>query len=162
MTAPVSGASARHPTTVQDRRRRIVAWGLSVAAAVLYLADLLGLKPPPRVLPSVVLAGAAVLLGVTARDPGSRPPRPSSTRDRVMSTAGLVLQVLLFVPILPIGLIAPGSGVLAIHGIWLAALVVAWHLRRSNPAAVLAIPFLTAAALAGVIWIGTTMLGWQP
>jgi hypothetical protein len=44
-------------------RRGVIVATLAIAAVVLYLADLAGLKPPPRILPSVVLGGAAVVLG---------------------------------------------------------------------------------------------------
>lgn len=147
-------------TRSRDRTRRMVAWALAVVALVLYLADLMGLKPPPRILPSLVLVVVAVLVGITPRARAvDRPPLP---RDRAMAIAGLGLHLLLFVPILPIGLIAPGAGVLTIHGLWLAGLIGAWWLRRSDPAVVLAIPFVTAAAIAGVLWYGTTVLRWQP
>ncbi|HSJ43779.1 MAG TPA: hypothetical protein VK923_03750 [Euzebyales bacterium] len=147
--------------TMSPRRtRRLVAWALAIAALVLYLADLMGLKPPPRILPSLVLVVAAVLVGVTPRPRAvNRPPAP---RDRAMAIAGLTLQLLLFVPILPVGLIAPGAGVLTIHGLWLVGLLGAWWLRRSDPAVALAIPFVTGATIAGVLWYGTTVLGWQP
>lgn len=146
--------------TLPARRRLIVAWSLAALALVLYLADLMGLKPPPRILPSLVLVGAAVLIGVTPRT--RAPDRPLRPRDRRMSVAGLVLHVLLFVPLLPIGLVAPGAGVLVIHGVWLAGLVIAWWLRRSDPPIVLAVPFVTAAVASGVLWFGTTVLGWRP
>lgn len=156
----------RGGTTMTDvsapprRPRRVVAWSLAVVALVLYLADLMGLKPPPRILPSLVLVVAAVLVGITPRPrPADRPVQP---RDRAMTIAGIALHLLLFVPILPIGLIAPGAGVLTIHGLWLVGLVVAWWLRRSDPPVVLAVPFATAALVAGVLWFGTTVLGWQP
>jgi hypothetical protein len=140
--------------------RRIAAWALAMAALALYLADLMGLKPPPRILPSLVLVVAAVLVGITPRARSADGPLPP--RDRAMAIAGLALHLLVFVPILPIGLIAPGAGVLTIHGLWLAGLLGAWWLRRSDPALVLAIPFVTAAVIAGVLWYGTTVLGWQP
>ncbi|MBW3606626.1 MAG: hypothetical protein KY460_17300 [Actinobacteria bacterium] len=79
-----------------------------------------------------------------------------------MVSAGLVLHLLLLVPILPIGLIAPGTGVLVIHGCWLLGLVIAWWLRRSAPGVVLAIPFVTAAGVIAVVWFGTSVLGWEP
>lgn len=138
--------------------RRAIAWTLGAVAAALYLGDLTGLKPPPRILPSVVLGGAAVLIGVTPRSPTG----PVANRSRAMAAAGLLLHLLLLVPILPIGLIAPGAGVVVIHGIWVVTFIVAWYLRRSDPAIVLAIPFGTAAVLAGVVWLGTAVLGWQP
>jgi len=142
------------------RSRRVVAWSLAVVALVLYLADLLGLKPPPRILPSLVLVVAAVLIGIAPRArPADRPPQ---SRDRALVIAGLALQLLLFVPILPIGLVAPGAGVLTIHGLWLVGLIVAWWLRRSDPPVVLAVPFVTAALVAGVLWFGTTALDWRP
>jgi hypothetical protein len=142
------------------RSRRVVAWSLAVVALVLYLADLMGLKPPPRILPSLVLVVAAVLIGLTPRArPADRPPQ---SHDRALVIAGLTLQLLLFVPILPIGLVAPGAGVLIIHGLWLVGLIVVWWLRRSDPPIVLAVPFVTAALIAGVLWFGTTILGWRP
>ncbi|MBW3605789.1 MAG: hypothetical protein KY460_12955 [Actinobacteria bacterium] len=143
-----------------QRTRRIVASVLAIVALGLYLADLMGLKPPPRILPSVVLVVAAVLVGITPRARAADD--PLLPRDRAMMIAGLALHLLLFVPILPIGLIAPGAGVLTIHGLWLLGLIAAWWLRWSNPPVVLAIPFATAAVIAGVLWYGTTVLGWQP
>jgi hypothetical protein len=147
-------------TTAPRRTRRLVASALAVVALVLYLADLMGLKPPPRILPSLVQVVAAVLVGITPR--ARAVDRPAEPRDRAMAITGLTLQLLLFIPILPIGLIAPGAGVLTIHGLWLVGLLGAWWLRRSDPAVVLAIPFVTAAAIAGLLWYGTTVLGWQP
>jgi hypothetical protein len=136
---------------------------------VLYVADLLGLKPPPRILPSVVLAIAAVLIGVTPRRadrtaPGDGPEGAvrTSTAGRVMTIAGFALLVLLLIPIVPIGLVAPGEGIIAIHGIWLAGFIAAWRLRRSNPPVVLAAPFVAAALIAATLWVGTVHLGWQP
>ena len=149
-------------------RRTWIAATLGVLAGALYAADLLGLKPPPRILPSAVLAIAAVVIGVSARRPqpaGGPAPVPAQaapTTRRALSIAGLALHVLLFVPILPIGLVAPGAGILAIHGTWLIGLVLAWRLRHSNPPIVLAIPFATAGVIAAILWVGTTMLGWQP
>jgi hypothetical protein len=67
-----------------------------------------------------------------------------------MWIAGLTLHVLLLVPILPIGLIAPGEGVIAIHGVWVAGLIVALRYRRANPGIVLLTPFVTAALLAAI------------
>ncbi|HEX6255565.1 MAG TPA: hypothetical protein VFZ70_07100 [Euzebyales bacterium] len=142
------------------RTRRVTAWSLAGIALLLYLADLMGLKPPPRILPSLVLALAAALIGIEPRS--RRADRPVLPRDRAMTIAGLVLHLLLFVPILPIGLIAPGAGVLVVHGLWITGLLVAWRRRRSDPGVVLAVPFVTAAAIAGVLWVGTTVLGWQP
>jgi hypothetical protein len=148
------------PAPPRLSRRRIVAWSLAVAALLLYLADLMGLKPPPRILPSLVLVVVAVLIGLTPR---ARPAdRPQQSPDRALVIAGLTLQLLLFVPILPIGLVAPGAGVLVIHGLWLVGLIVAWWLRRSDPPIVLAVPFVTAALIGGVLWFGTTVLGWRP
>jgi hypothetical protein len=183
---------------------------LGVLAFVLYAADLLGLKPPPRILPSVVLAIAAVVIGVAPRrtrrtDPADTPattdagstsltdrggstddvgrPRPAgaadagvarhstgpalpasamSPGDRVMTITGFVLLVALLVPVVPIGLVAPGLGIITIHGIWLIGFIAAWRLRRSNPPAVLAIPFVAAALIAATLWFGTTVLGWRP
>jgi hypothetical protein len=145
---------------VRPRSRRVAAWGLAGAALLLYLADLMGLKPPPRILPSLALALAAALIGITPR-PGASD-RPLRRRDRAMSATGLVLHLLVFVPILPIGLVAPGAGVLVVHGLWVTGLLVAWRRRRSDPALVLAVPFVTAAAIAAVVWIGTAVLDWQP
>lgn len=152
-----------------SRTRRIwIAATLGVLALALYAADLLGLKPPPRILPSAVLAIAAVVIGVSARQPQPAdgtapvPAHAAPTTRRALSIAGLALHLLLFVPILPIGLVAPGPGILAIHGTWLIGLVVAWRLRASNPPIVLAIPFLTGGLIAAILWVGTTMLGWQP
>lgn len=139
-------------------RRRAIVWTLAVLAVVLYLGDLTGLKPPPRILPSVLLGGAAVLIGVQPR----QPTHPLSRGQRAMAVVGLVLQVLLLVPIVPIGLVAPGEGVLVIHGLWLVAFITAWRLRRSRPGVVLAIPFVTAAVLAGILRFGEAVLGWQP
>jgi hypothetical protein len=79
-----------------------------------------------------------------------------------MTITGFVLLVLLLIPIVPIGLVAPGLGVMVIHGIWLVGFIAAWRLRRSNPAAVLAIPFVAAALIAATLWLGTTVLGWRP
>jgi len=149
-------------------RRTWIASTMGVLAAALYAADLLGLKPPPRILPSAVLAIAAVVIGVSARRPqpaGDVTPVPAQaapTTRRALSIAGLALHLLLFVPILPIGLVAPGPGILAIHGTWLIGLILAWRLRHANPPIVLAIPFVTAGVIAVILWVGTTMLGWQP
>jgi len=149
-------------------RRTWIAASLGVLAFVLYAADLLGLKPPPRILPSAVLAITAVVVGVSTRQPEPAdgaprvPAQATSTTGRVLAVAGLGLHLLLLVPILPIGLVAPGSGVLAIHGTWLVGLILAWRLRLTNPPVVLAIPLLTAAMIAAILWVGTTMLGWQP
>lgn len=140
------------------RTRHLIAWALALVALVAYLADLMGLKPPPRILPSVALAGAAVLVGITPR----RPADPAAPGWPVRSVVGLLLLVAVLVPIVPIGLIAPGQGVLAIHGLWFTAFALAWWLRRAAPGVVLALPFVTAAALAGVVWFGVGVLGWQP
>lgn len=149
---------AHNVRSAVSTHRRAVAATLATAAAVLYLADLTGLKPPPRILPSVLLAVAAVAVGVQPR-----PAPVTVTRgDRVMAGVGLALQGALFVPILPIGLVAPGAGVIVVHGTWLAGTITAWRLRRTNPRVVLALPFLTAAALTGIVWFGTTQLGWRP
>lgn len=149
-------------------RRIWIAATLGVIALVLYAADLLGLKPPPRILPSAVLAIAAVAVGVSARRPEAVdgttpvPAQATPTTGRALAIAGLALHLLLFVPILPIGLVAPGSGILAIHGTWLVGLILAWRLRVANPPIVLAIPFVTATVIAGILWVGTTVLGWRP
>lgn len=166
-------------------RRTWISVALGVLAFVLYAADLLGLKPPPRILPSVVLAVAAVVVGVTPRRAGQghptgaehatdpAHPSPGVTRAtatapgmppvaRVMTITGFVLLLLLLVPVVPIGLVAPGLGILTIHGIWLVGFIVAWRLRRSNPPVVLAVPFVAAALIAATLWVGTTLLGWQP
>jgi hypothetical protein len=152
-------------------RRTWIAVALGVVAFLLYAADLMGLKPPPRILPSVVLAIAAVLIGVTPRradvsrpaaEADDAPAHHMSTAGRVMTVAGFVLLVLLLIPIVPIGLVAPGQGVIAIHGIWLVGFIAAWRLRRSNPPAVLAAPFVAAALIAATLWTGTVHLGWRP
>ena len=156
-------------------RRSWISGVLGVLAFVLYAADLLGLKPPPRILPSVALAIAAVVIGVTPRradparptdDPQSAGPTQAtpatSAGARAMTIIGFVLLVLLLIPIVPIGLVAPGFGVMVIHGIWLVGFIAAWRLRRSNPPAVLAIPFVAAALIAGTLWLGTSVLGWRP
>ena len=156
-------------------RRTWISVALGVLAFVLYAADLLGLKPPPRILPSVVLAIAAVVIGVTPRRPDpARPaddPRSTAPPDtpparsagaRAMVIVGFVLLVLLLFPIVPIGLVAPGLGIVVIQGIWLAGFIAAWRLRSSNPPAVLAIPFVVAALASATLWFGTTVLGWSP
>lgn len=140
------------------RTRRLVAWTLAALALALHLADLMGLKPPPRILPSVVLACTAVLIGIDAR----RPTDPAAPAWPVRSVVGLLLLLLLLVPIVPIGLIAPGQGVLTVHGLWFAGFGLAWWLRRAAPGIVLALPFATGAAIAGVVWFGVGVLGWQP
>lgn len=140
------------------RRRQLLAWTLGLAAVVLYVADLMGLKPPPRILPSVVLGGAAVLVGIDARPPAD----PSRPAWPVRSVAGLLLLLVVVVPIIPIGLIAPGQGVMVVHGVWFAGFALAWWLRRAAPGVVLALPFATAAVIAAVVWFGVDVLGWQP
>lgn len=140
------------------RPRQLLAWALALLAVALHLADLMGLKPPPRILPSVVLAVAAVLIGIDARPP-TDPARPAWP---ARSIAGLLLLLVVLAPIIPIGLIAPGQGVLAIHGLWLAGFALAWWLRRAAPGVVLALPFATAAVIATVVWFGVGVLGWQP
>ena len=186
---------------MSQSRRTWIAVTLGVLAFALYAADLLGLKPPPRIIPSVVLAAAAVVIGVTARRPApadgphDSPPGTTATTDdgapgaaatahggaraagngapmvpaqadptvgRLLVIAGLTLHLLLVVPIVPIGLVAPAQGMLAVHGAWLVGFAIAWRLRRSNPPLVLAVPFATAAVIAAVLWVGTTQLGWQP
>ena len=153
-------------------RRTWIAVALGVLALTLYVADLMGLKPPPRILPSVVLAVAAVAIGVaprradaSGRAGGADGPDVadgvSSTR-RWMTIAGFVLLALLLVYVVPIGLVAPAEGIIAIHGLWLAGFIVAWRLRRANPPAVLATPFVVAALHAATLWTGSTYLGWRP
>lgn len=148
-------------------RRTWITATLALLAVVLYAADLLGLKPPPRILPSVVLTIAAVVVGVTPsrRPDGDERPRnlrPPSRAAQVMTITGFVLLILLLIPVMPIGLIAPGPGILAIHGVWLVGFIMAWRLRRCCPPVVLAIPFVTAVLIAAILWVGTTLLGWQP
>ena len=146
-------------------RRRWIAGTLGVLALALYVADLLGLKPPPRILPSVVLGIAAVVIGVSARpeeDGAGASPHPVSRAGRLMTVAGFTLLALLLIPIVPIGLVAPAEGMLAVHGTWLAGFLAACRLRRSHPPVVLAIPFVAAAVITAILWTGTTYLGWQP
>ena len=145
-------------------RRSWIAVALGVLALVLYTADLLGLKPPPRMLPSAVLAVAAVAVGVTPRraaEPDAHGADGAPAR-RWMAIVGLALLLAQLVYVVPIGLVAPGEGIIAIHGLWLAGLIVAWRLRRSHPPVVLATPFVVAALHAATLWAGTTYLGWRP
>ena len=160
--------------------RTWISAALGTLAFVLYAADLLGVKPPPRILPSVALAIAAVVIGMTpsgatatpAREPGppTGTPHPPATaggrgrpsRDRALVIIGFLLHALLLVPVVPIGLIAPGLGIITVHGIWLAGFIVAWRARRSSPPVVLIVPFVATALIAATVWFGTTVLGWQP
>jgi hypothetical protein len=152
-------------------RRSWIAGALGVLALALYVADLMGLKPPPRILPSVVLAVAAVAIGVrprradgagrTGEADGQDAADGVSTR-RWMTIAGFVLLTLLLVYVVPIGLVAPAEGIIAIQGLWLAGFIVAWRLRRANPPVVLATPFVVAALHAATLWMGSTYLGWAP
>jgi hypothetical protein len=144
-------------------RRGWIAATLGVLAFVLYVADLLGLKPPPRILPSVVLAIAAVVIGVAPRPVADGPHAAGrGSTWHWMTIAGFVLLLAQLVYVVPIGLVAPGEGIIAVQGVWLAGFIVAWRLRRANPAVVLVTPFVVAALHALTLWTGSTYFGWAP
>lgn len=120
--------------------------GAGVAAVAV---DVLCTPPPPHMLPGIALmvAGAFAWEG-----PGGS----------ILAWIGLALHVLVGVPFLAVGLVAPWYGVLVMWICWVLLLVVALRLRSRRPWVTLAAPFAAAAVFLGTLWLGGTYLGWTP
>jgi hypothetical protein len=128
--------------------------GAGVAALTI---DALGLGPPPRILPAlVVLIAAAFSFGA------ARAASTSSAAGRAMVVLGVILQVLIAYPMAALGLVAPGWAVLGLLAIWAALLVVAIRQRKNRPWLALAAPFVTVAIAWVVLAAGGEFLGWSP
>jgi hypothetical protein len=128
---------------------------MTAVGVLALIDDLAGASVPPRVLPgAILLVAAAVVAGGDAPAPavGRRVPLPA----RVAAWAGLEAHVAL----LPLGLVAPWWAVIALLVLWALLLALALRLRRRRPWLVPFFPATTAAIAVGLLYLGSTVLGW--
>jgi hypothetical protein len=128
------------------------------AVGVLALVDdLAGASVPPRVLPgAILLVAAAVVAGGDAPAAGRRVPLLA----RMVAWAGLAGHGVVGVVLLPLGLVAPWWAVIALLVLWGLLLALALRLRRRRPWLVPFFPVTMAAIAAGLLDLGSTVLGW--
>jgi hypothetical protein len=139
--------------------RSPIAGGLLLAGAGIaaLIIDTVGLAPPPRILPALVMViAAACALGSA---PAASAP---STTGRVIVVIGVVLQLLIAYPMAALGLVAPGWAVLGLLAVWAVLLVVAIRQRSNRPWLALAAPFATVAITWVVLAAAGEFLGWVP
>lgn len=133
---------------------------LATAGLAAITADALG-SPPPRVLPGAVLViAAAVALAAETVDHDPTP--VTFTWARLVVWMGLGLHLVMGIPLIAVGLVAPGWAVTAMWAVWGALLFFTLRLRRTRPWPVLITPPTTAVFLVGALWFGERLLGWSP
>lgn len=148
----LAGAALARP------RPRAGALIMAVAGLAAITIDTIG-SPPPRVLPGAVLviAGAIAFASAPA---GHGAALAAPIWARRGAWVGLALQLVVGLPLVAAGLVAPGWAVTAMWAAWGALFVLALSLRRTRPWLVLAVPPATAAILFGALWLGGHFLGW--
>jgi hypothetical protein len=130
---------------------------MAAVGVLALIDDLAGASVPPRVLPgAILLAAAAAVAGGDAPPPGRRVPPLAG----MVAWAGLAAHGLVGVVLLPLGLVAPWWAVLALLVVWALLLALALRLRRRRPWLVPFLPATMAAIAAGVLYLGSSVLGW--
>ena len=148
----------------------VAAWGAGRhsgrAAQALALAGLiaivfdLGATLLPRIIPGLLLLGAAVITFGHRR--ATDPRRAASELDQWSVGVGLVAHAVVGVLFAAVGLGAPLWGVLSVYVIWTSTLVLALHLRHTRPRLVLAMPVFAFTAMFALVSMGSRLFGWSP
>ncbi|MGH8884902.1 MAG: hypothetical protein ACRDYX_06965 [Egibacteraceae bacterium] len=118
-------------------------------------------SPPPRMLPGAALViAAATAFAAGQADLDATP--ATFTWTRLAAWVGLGLHLVVGLPFLALGLLAPLWAILVLWAVWGALLTLAIRLRHTRPWLVLVIPPVTAAILVGALSLGGRFLGWTP
>ncbi len=78
---------------------------------------------------------------------------------RVAAYMAIAIHLLLALPVLTLGIVAPGWAVILFYVGWGVLLAVAFQLLRTRPALVLAIPVVFVAVIYAILFLGENLLG---